>query len=107
MPNGRPELRLLFYKTDGKGNLFLKKVVPLIDSFFIGAAQMTWLENNDILLTAPYSFKNTNRNYWQRQRFISSRWDLKELNLSTDISEAKSENTIDITYYEWFNTSPD
>ena len=99
LPNGRPELRLLFYKTDGKGNLFLKKVVPLIDSFFIGAAQMTWLENNDILLTAPYSFKNSNRNYWQRQRFISSRWDLKELNLSTDISEAKSENTIDITYY--------
>lgn len=99
LPNGRPELRLLFYKTDGKGNLFLKKVVPLIDSFFIGAAQMTWLENNDILLTAPYSFKNTNRNYWQRQRFISSRWDLKELNLSTDISKTKSENTLDITYY--------
>ncbi|HEX5624416.1 MAG TPA: T9SS type A sorting domain-containing protein [Saprospiraceae bacterium] len=85
--------QLHFYKSDGQGNLQRVLEVELADNYMLGSATIEQLDDLDILISGRYRRGGISPSEWYAtERFITSRWDAKDLSLITEVggSEKKA-----------------
>jgi hypothetical protein len=77
-----------FYKSDGKGNMALVLEVPLKDAYNINNSKMEQLDNGNIILSGRYRRRDVSPSeYTYTERFITSLWDAKKLQINVDTKD--------------------
>ncbi|MBP9210250.1 MAG: T9SS type A sorting domain-containing protein [Saprospiraceae bacterium] len=84
-----------FYKSDGNGNMVLALEVPLKNSYNIYNSKMEQLDNGNVILSGRYRRRDVNPGeVTLTERFITSLWDAKMLQINVATNEEKGQLNI-------------
>lgn len=80
-----------FYKSDGNGNMALVLEVPLKSAYNIYNSKMEQLDNGNVILSGLFRRRDVNQSeVTLTERFITSLWDAKKLQINVNTKEERN-----------------